>query len=86
MRSQQPQEMVRIRAELYLPTGMVEVVSFLENVASMPRDVQTQYTQWMGFEPIIIDAASCGWVQRRRLLWLGRGRCGVSPSCTPPEG
>ncbi|CAL1129060.1 unnamed protein product [Cladocopium goreaui] len=27
---------------------------------------------------------ACGWVQRPRLLWLGQGRCGVSPRCTPP--
>jgi hypothetical protein len=85
-RSQQPQELVRIRQELQdLPEcATLEIVTFLENVASMPREVMDQYTAWMGFPPILIDAGACGWVQRRRLLWLGQGRCGVSPRCTPP--
>ena len=84
-RSQQPQELVRIRQELQdLPEcATLEIVTFLENVASMPREVMDQYTAWMGFPPILIDAGACGWVQRRRLLWLGQGRCGVSPRCTP---
>ena len=69
-RSQQPQELVRIRQELQdLPEcATLEIVTFLENVASMPREVMDQYTAWMGFPPILIDAGACGWVQRRRLL------------------
>ena len=50
-RSQQPQELVRIRQELQdLPEcATLEIVTFLENVASMPREVMDQYTAWMGF-------------------------------------
>eukprot|EP00435_Cladocopium_sp_Y103_P048679 s223_g14.t1 len=88
VRSQQPQQLVRIRAELQaLPECQnLEIVTFLENVASMPADVQAQYTAWVGFPPIVIDAGACGWVQRRRLLWLGTGHRGVSPECPPPDG
>eukprot|EP00435_Cladocopium_sp_Y103_P010988 s1261_g2.t2 len=88
VRSQQPRQLVRIRAELQaLPECQhLEIVTFLENVASMPADVPAQYTAWVGFPPIVIDAGACGWVQRRRLLWLGTGHRGVSPECPPPDG
>ena len=36
----------------------LEIVTFLENVASMPADVQNQYSAWMGFPPIL-----CGWAK-----------------------
>jgi len=88
VRSQQPLQLRRIREELEaLPECRnLDIVTFLENVASMPLDVRDQYTEWVGFPPIVMDAAACGWVQRRRLLWLGcRGR-GVSPERTPPDG
>ena len=60
------------------------MVDFLENVASMPLEVQNQYSHWLGSEPIMIEDANCGWVQRKRLLWLTVNKIGVSPSCPPP--
>ena len=88
MRGQQPAQLVRIRAELEeLPEcASLEIVSFLENIASMPKEVQQQYTSWMGAPPILVDAATCGWVQRRRFLWLCTRRQGVSATCKPPAG
>ena len=62
-----------------------ELVTFLENVGSMPRDVQTSYTAWLGGEPILIDAATCGWVQRRRLYWLVSAKRSIAPDLAPPS-
>ena len=84
-RSLQPMELFRIRAELEaLPQCKhLELVFFLENVASMPKEVRLQYSMWMQSEPVFSDAATCGWCQRRRLYWLtGRSR-GLSPACGP---
>eukprot|EP00435_Cladocopium_sp_Y103_P064411 s568_g26.t1 len=62
----------------------LEIVAFLENVASMPSDVQRQYDRWLRSSPVIINSASCGWVQRRRMFWLScRGR-GLSETLQPP--
>eukprot|EP00435_Cladocopium_sp_Y103_P039853 s1614_g10.t1 len=71
-RSQQPLQLQRLRDEfLALPEMKgLELVTFLENVASMPAAVRREYSSWLGSEPVLIDAACCGWVQRRRLYWL----------------
>ena len=76
--------MQRIRQELGELSGCegLEMVEFLENVASMPPPVQSQCTEWLGSAPILVDASKCGWVQRRRLTVNG---IGVSPSCQPPD-
>ena len=88
IRSQQPCHLHRLRQELgALPEcAGLEFVDFLENVSSMPAEVQTAYNEWMGSSPILVDAACCGWVQRRRLLWLTVNGVGVSPGCAPPDG
>ena len=87
-RTCQPRELVRIRDEiLALPEAQhLEIIVWLENVASMPPAVRDQYSAWLGAAPIVMDAAPCGWVQRRRLLWLTVNGVGVSPSSTPPDG
>eukprot|EP00435_Cladocopium_sp_Y103_P012597 s4807_g3.t1 len=71
-RSRQPLELRRLRQEfLDLPEmADKELITFLENVASMPATVRASYSAWLGGDPVQIDAASCGWVQRRRLYWL----------------
>jgi hypothetical protein len=86
-RSQQPQHLKRLHDEIAaLPEARgLELVLFLENVASMPSSVQQQYSEWLGCPPILIDAAACGWVQRRRLFWLASRSRGVSPACDPPR-
>lgn len=87
-RSLQPSELTRIRGELEaLPEcADLEIITFLENVASMPAQVQAQYTEWLGFPPVVCDSKACGWVQRRRFLWLGRpGRC-INHTVPLPEG
>ena len=62
----------------------LQVVAFLENVASMPPDVCAQYDTWMRSSPVQVNAASCGWVQRRRFFWLAcRGR-GLHDALPPP--
>ena len=73
-RSQQPLVMVKLREDIRaLPEARsLEVVSFLENVGSMPDSVETTYSDWMEGRPVLIDAAGCGWAHRRRLytgLW-----------------
>ena len=45
------------------------VVQFLENIAGAPPPVIAWYSEIMGCEPLLVDAARFGWVARRRLLW-----------------
>ena len=86
-RSQQPSHLQRIRDEIMaLPeAGHCEIITFLENVASMPQTVCDQYSAWLGTQPVLIDAAGCGWVHRRRLYWLASRTGGLSPTCVPPS-
>ena len=86
-RSRQPLELQRIVLELCaLPEAKgLEIVTFLENVASMPCTVRDQYSAWLGCQPICMDAASCGWVHRRRLFWLGSRTRGVNGHTPPPD-
>eukprot|EP00435_Cladocopium_sp_Y103_P054074 s503_g17.t1 len=35
--------------------------------------------------PVGVNAASCGWVQRRRLLWIAARRAPLHDGLTPPE-
>jgi len=63
----------------------VEILVFLENVASMPAEVRAQYNQWLQGEPVLIDSAGCGWVQRRRLYWLASRRHTIHPGLRPPD-
>eukprot|EP00435_Cladocopium_sp_Y103_P025373 s2946_g6.t1 len=85
-RSHQPVELCRIRDEFQtmLAGTNIAVLTFLENVGSMPRNVRQQYTSWLGHEPVRVNAIHCGWVHRNRLFWLGCGDTGVAPSLTPP--
>ena len=86
-RSQQPLELQRLVSEFeQLPAcqGM-EIVAFLENVASMPKQVQQAYETWLAGPPILLDGGSCGWVSRRRFFWLRSRRGVVSPANPPPE-
>lgn len=62
----------------------IEVVTLLENVASMPAPVLSQYNQWMGFPPVKVSAGQCGWVQRNRFVWLGGAQGGVHTDLRPP--
>ena len=86
-RSRQPLELRRLRDEFLALPEMAdrELVTFLANVGSMPRDVQASYTEWLGGEPILIDAATCGWVQRRRLYWLVSAKRSIAPDLAPPS-
>ena len=87
-RSQQPLELQRLRHEFSMLPEMqgVELIVFLENVGSMPQPVRDSYNEWLQAEPIMIDAAACGWVRRHRLYWLA-GRAGAAtPSLTAPPG
>ena len=86
-RSQQPSQLRRLREEiLALPEARTcEVITFLENVASMPQSVCEQYSTWLGAQPVLSDAAGCGWVHRRRLYWLASRSAGLSSRGTPPS-
>ena len=85
-RSHQPKELDRLVRECRSEPLCqdLEVVAFLENVGSMPHDVLDQYNRWMQSEPVRINAASCGWVQRNRLYWLCSKRRGLEPNLAPP--
>ena len=48
----------------------LEIITFLENVASAPADVITSYSKWLHGPPVRINASSCGWCNRDRLFWL----------------
>ena len=87
IRSHQPLVMIQLRDEIQsLPEASgLELVSFLENVGSMPREVESQYSSWMGGSPIRIDAALCGWVHRNRLYWLVASKGPISEECKAPN-
>ena len=86
-RSQQPLELRRLFQEFdELPEmESVELVGLLENVASMPKTVQDEYSAWLGCEPALIEAASCGWVHRRRFYWLFNRQRGLGPDMPLPQ-
>ena len=86
-RSLQPVELVRIRDEFRnLPEAAeCEIISFLENVGSMPSGVCKQYSEWLECSPVNIDASTCGWVSRNRLYWLCSSKGGVHPGLSPPQ-
>lgn len=85
-RSCQPQELQRLRDELRaLPeTQTLDIVLFLENVASMPKSVRQQYDEWLECPPVLSDAVWCGWVHTKRLYWLCAEKGHISASCQPP--
>lgn len=68
-RSQQPKELVRIRDELKMAFPNIPVLSFLENVASSPKEVKEEYDLLMGVKPVSINAGIFGRVARKRLYW-----------------
>ena len=68
-RSQQPKELVRIRDELKMAFPNIPVLTFLENVASSPKEVKEEYDLLMGVKPVSINAGIFGWVARKRLYW-----------------
>ena len=68
-RSQQPNELVRIKTELVAAYPNIPVLTFLENVASSPSEVKKEYDHLMGVTPIFINAGIFGWVSRKRLYW-----------------
>ena len=68
-RSQQPNELVRIKTELRAAYPNIPVLTFLENVASSPSEVKKEYDHLMGVTPIFINAGIFGWVSRKRLYW-----------------
>lgn len=86
-RSCQPLELCRLRDEFLALPEMAdkELVTFLENVGSMPPAVRSSYNSWLGGEPILIDSATCGWVQRRRLYWLSSSQNAIGPHLQPPQ-
>ena len=85
-RSHQPQELSRLAAEFEaLPEcSHMELVVFLENVASMTPAVRDQYSSWLAGPPVCVDAATCGWVQRKRFFWLFGKKGPLHPGIPPP--
>ena len=86
-RSCQPLLLVELRAEIEaLPEAEgLEILSLLENVQSMPKEVCSQYSSWLGGDPVAIRSGSCGWVVRNRLYWLVSRRKSVSSGMAPPD-
>ena len=68
-RSQQPNELVRIKAELRAAYPDIPTLTFLENVASAPKPVKEEYDRLMGVKPIYINSGIFGWVDRKRFYW-----------------
>ena len=87
LRSLQPQLLARLVDDLsHEPLcADLEIVAFLENVHSMPKDVLAQYCKWMKSHPISVNAALCGWTQRLRLFWLCSRRRGLGANIPPPD-
>jgi hypothetical protein len=88
LRSRQPLELSRILEELQ-PLSVeysIAVLRYLENVASMPKDVEAIYSKIMGCSPVLFDASRTGWVARLRFLWGAGPRGGITdlPHPRPP--
>lgn len=83
-RSMQPALLASLVHELreHPATQGIDVFAFLENVASSPPEVLERYSDWLQTKPILLDAASCGWVSRRRPFWVSSRR-GGSRSAAP---
>ena len=85
-RSLQPKELVRIKDELKRTYPKTPVLTFLENVASSPQQVNEEYDQLMGVQPIRIDAGifRMGAAEASLLgLWPTRRERSVADSCPP---
>ena len=65
-------------------TKGIDVFAFLENVAAAPPEVLNRYSEWLGAKPVLIDAASRGWVSRRRAFWVTSRRGGLGPEHKRP--
>ena len=95
-RSLQPWHLHRLRKEFKDLPEMegITLILLLENVASMPKQVQEQYDEWLQCSPILIEAGFFGWVHRKRLYWMAseEGSLGVDTplpkdwSWIPPQG
>ena len=83
-RSWQPFELCRIKKIIEQLAPDCEIVSLLENVASMPQQVLQKYNEWMGFPPVQVSAGQCGWVQRNRFIWLGTSSGGANRDMEVP--
>ena len=63
----------------------LEVLVLLENVASMDAVACDQYSKWMSAQPVVIQAADCGWTARHRIYWVSGGTRTLSPTtCQAP--
>ena len=63
----------------------LEIISFLENVASSPSTVIQAYSAWAGCLPVRSDAACCGWASRNRLYWVRGRHKSLSEASPPPQ-
>ena len=76
-RSQQPLQLARIYEEICAMPEVVEaeieVLGWLEMVASATPVTKDQYSSWLGAERVRIEAKWFGWVERNRCFW-GRSR------------
>ena len=82
-----PEVLARLVASLRSHPELQEldVVAFLENVASSPSEVLAQYSSWLQ-QPLILDASTCGWASRRRAFWMASATKSASPRhCKPPS-
>ena len=63
----------------------LEVLVFLENVASLDGPACAQYSDWMDAPPIIVQASDCGWTARHRAYWVrGNSKALCSDTCQAP--
>ena len=87
-RSLQPSELRRLIYEFRQLPEMdgVDLILFLENVASMPKEVLRTYSQWLQASPVMIDAATMGWVARKRLYWMASLMRCISADTVLPSG
>ena len=87
-RSLQPSELRRLIHEFRQLPEMdgVDLILFLENVASMPKEVLQTYSQWLQASPVMIDAATMGWVARKRLYWMASLMRCISADTVLPSG
>ena len=67
-RTRQASHVARIVNDLQRTFGL-PVLSFLENVASMPPEVRDRYSSIIKGDALEFSAADCGWVSRNRLFW-----------------
>eukprot|EP00439_Symbiodinium_sp_Y106_P049214 s186_g6.t1 len=64
----------------------LEVLVLFESFLDGEDHTCAQVSEWLDAQPIVVQAADCGWLSRHRAYWLrGNSRALSSTTCTAPQ-